>query len=736
MKKINELLRYIKNQKHKVVKLALLLSLVLDLLFIVLLSRMETFSDRTNQLQAGMVAEKDIVANKDIQYIDSNAMSKLKYDTEKKILPIFKVDSSITANVTSAFGEFSTTLQNYFAENLDYDAFFNLSEKLKADGYNISPDFLYGMGKSPAASQILEICRKALEDLMTVGLMDNTAAGYDKNQTAEVWRWRENLREKEDIALTDLVTKDKIPDFIKSRYSSFLHRNDLQTVVIFVQQFAKENLFFDYNETNKKKETLLANLDPIYKTLMQGDVIVKKGFIISDSDMEKIEALKQSSSTLNLTGIIGTVVFFIILFLLGMEVVPYAMKRNGARKDSYMLFFLILIEIFFFLFLILVKTPPLFDNLIAALIMPSAMFSMLLSIVCSPLAGITFAFLSSLVVFLFDMNSALAAIFVVLSGLSGSLIVRNYNKRIQLIKSGCYLGIINMFLILTFVLASGKFNSHWIWMVIGAFFNGMVCSILCLGILPIIEHVMNVPTQSRLAELSDLNTPILQKMLHMASGTFNHSIQVGNLAENACIEIKANGLLARVGGYYHDIGKIDQADFFIENQETYNRHDNLSPSLSVSIIKSHVKYGVEKAKELNLPPEVIDIIAHHHGNGLISYFYVEAMKLEDKARVTPEAYSYSDGRPKRKEEAVVLLADTVEAAVRAMKNPTLEAIQERVDEIIKSKIDSGQISESELTFNDLKIVENSFVNTLKGIHHTRIQYPKQEEVNELFSNSK
>ena len=152
MKKINELLRYIKNQKHKVVKLALLLSLVLDLLFIVLLSRMETFSDRTNQLQAGMVAEKDIVANKDIQYIDSNAMSKLKYDTEKKILPIFKVDSSITANVTSAFGEFSTTLQNYFAENLDYDAFFNLSEKLKADGYNISPDFLYGMGKSPAAS--------------------------------------------------------------------------------------------------------------------------------------------------------------------------------------------------------------------------------------------------------------------------------------------------------------------------------------------------------------------------------------------------------------------------------------------------------------------------------------------------------------------------------------------------------------------------------------------------------
>ncbi len=736
MKKISELLRYIKDQGHKTIKVVFLCSFILDLLFIVLLSRMETFSDRSNQIQPGMVAEKDIVADRDIQYIDSNAMSKLKYDTEKKILPIFKVDSGVTANVVAAFGEFTSTLQNYFAENMDYDAFSALSEKLKADGYNISTDFLYGMGKSPAASQILETARKALEDVMTVGVMDNTAAGYDKNQTAEVWRWRENLREKEDIALTDLMTKDKIPDFIKSRYSSFLDKTDLQTVVLFVQQFAKENLFYDYDETNKKKETLLANLDPVYKTLLEGDVIVKKGFIISDTDMEKIEALKNSSGKLNLGGVIGTVIFLICLFLFGMVLVPFVMQRNGARKYSYMLFFLILIQIFFFLFLILVKTPPLFDNLIAALIIPSATFSMLLSIVCSSLAGIAFAFISSLIVFLFDMNSALAAIFVVLSGISGAMVVRNYTKRIQLIQSGAYLGIINMFLMLAFILASGRFMNHIFLMVLAAFTNGLMCSILCLGILPIIEHSMNVPTQSRLAELSDLNTPILQKMLHMASGTFNHSILVGNLAEAACIEIKANGLLARVGGYYHDIGKIDQADFFIENQETYNRHDNLSPSLSVSIIKSHVKYGVEKAKELNLPPEVIDIIAHHHGNGLISYFYVEAMKLEDKARVTPEAYSYSDGRPKSKEEAVVLLADTIEAAVRAMKSPTLEGIEARVSDIIKSKIESGQISESELTFNDLKVVENSFVNTLKGIHHARIQYPKQEEINELSADPK
>ena len=736
MKKIIEILQLFRQQKNKVIKIALLISFILDLLFIVLLGRLDSFSGSGSQLAAGMVAEKDIVAHKDIQYIDNNAMSKLKYDTEKKILPIFKVDSSITANVMASFGEFSATLQTYFTENMDYDAYLTLSDKLKADGYAISPDFLYGMGKSPAAGQILETSRNALEELMGIGLMDKTAAGYDKSQNAEVWRWHENLREKEDIALTDLMTKDKIPDFIKSRYSSLLVKNDLQTVVLFVQQFARENLFFDYNETNKKKETLLANLDPVYKTLMAGDVIVKKGFIISDSDMEKIDAIKGSSSNMNVGGLIGTIIFLIFLFLLGIVVIPIVMDKNGSRKQSYMLFFMILIEIFFFIFFILVKTPPLFDNLIAALIIPSAMFSMLLSIVCSVLAGVCFAFFSALIVFLVNMNSALATIFVALSAFAGALVVKRYSQRIQLIKSGVYLGIINMFLMLTFLLSTGSFNAHRLLMVLFAFFNGMACSVLCLGILPIIEHIMNVPTQSRLAELSDLNTPVLQKMLHMASGTFNHSILVGNLAEAACIEIKANGLLARVGGYYHDIGKIDQADFFIENQESYNRHENLSPSLSVSIIKSHVKYGVEKAKELNLPPEVIDIIAHHHGNGLISYFYVEAMKLEDKARVTPEAYSYSNGRPREKEESVVLLADSIEAAVRAMKSPTLEGIQTRVREIIKGKIDAHQLSESKLTFKDLQIIENSFVNTLRGIHHSRIQYPKQEEINELSSNSK
>jgi len=735
MKKLNDFMRYLKHQKNKVIKIALLLSFVLDLFAMLIIQRIDMMSEQGNQFQPGTIATRDIVADTDIQYIDNNAMSKLKYDAEKKISPIFKVDNSITANVCAAFGEFIRTLQGKFNSNADYDSFVALSGKLKESGYNLNPDFLYGMEKSPSALSVLEISQAALIDLMCYGVLERNSTGYDKNMSIEVWRWNENLREKEDAILGDLITRDKIEDFVKSRYISALGKNDLKTAILFIQQFAKENLFFDYNETFKKKEALLANIEPVYKTVMAGDVIVKKGFVISDSDMEKIQALRKTSKHLNIGGLSGTIIFFILTFIIAIVVVPPVMECNKTRKQSYMLFFMALAEIFFFIFLILIKTPLTFSNMIAALVFPAALFPMLLSIVCSVLSGVVFTFISSLIVFMFGMESSMV-VFILLTGVSGALVVRNYSRRIQLIRSGVFLGIINMLVMLSFVLVIMEPTASNVLLILYAFLNGLECSILCLGVLPIIEHIMNVPTQSRLAELSDLNTPILQKMLHLASGTFNHSILVGNLAETACIEIQANGLLARVGGYYHDIGKIDQAEFFIENQESYNRHDNLSPSLSVSIIKSHVKYGIEKAKELNLPPEVIDIIAHHHGNGLIAYFYVEAMKLEDKAKVTPDAYSYSDGRPKSKEEAVVLLADNVEAAVRALKAPTLDDIQMRVSDIIKNKIVSQQLSECDLTFSDLKIIEKSFVNTLRGIHYSRIQYPKQEEINELSSDTK
>jgi len=245
---------------------------------------------------------------------------------------------------------------------------------------------------------------------------------------------------------------------------------------------------------------------------------------------------------------------------------------------------------------------------------------------------------------------------------------------------------------------------------------------LVLGFLPLLEQALNATTTFRLMELADLNSPILKRLLAVAPGTYSHSVTVANLAESACQEIGANALLARVGAYYHDIGKMDQPDYFIEIQAAYNKHDELAPRLSATIIRSHVKLGIEKARALGLPQSVIDIISEHHGNSVIAWFYNEALKQEDQVKA--DDFSYPGNPPRSKESAVVMLADTVEAAMRTLKKPTISKIEKFVHELIVGKFEQGQLDHSELTFKDLELIKSAFVRVLAGHYHSRIEYPK------------
>jgi putative nucleotidyltransferase with HDIG domain len=266
--------------------------------------------------------------------------------------------------------------------------------------------------------------------------------------------------------------------------------------------------------------------------------------------------------------------------------------------------------------------------------------------------------------------------------------------------------------------------ARFFWMVIGGLANGFFSSVLALGFLPIFEHLLNAPTRFRLLELADLNSDIFKQMLSRAPGTYTHSIGVANLAEAACEAIGANALLARVSGYYHDIGKIEQADFFIENQRSFNKHDEMRASLSAAVIKSHVRIGVEKAKELALPPAIIDIIAQHHGRGLIAYFYHRAVNEEKNPKVSREDYSYPGSKPKTREAAVLMLADSVEAASRTLRKPTQARLESFVWDTIMSKFNSGELGDSNLTLRDLELVRKAFVQILEGHYHTRIEYPR------------
>jgi len=257
-------------------------------------------------------------------------------------------------------------------------------------------------------------------------------------------------------------------------------------------------------------------------------------------------------------------------------------------------------------------------------------------------------------------------------------------------------------------------------------FGGLMVSIIVMVLLPILEWLFKIPTDIRLLELSNFNQPLLRQLALEAPGTHHHSLMVGDLAEAAAESIGANSLLAKVSAYYHDIGKISQPLYFIENVRGKNPHDKLTPNMSAMIIKKHVKLGVEFAKKAGLGNDIIDIIQQHHGNSLITYFHSKAcenLKSTDSSGVTEEGFRYSGPSPRSKEAAIVLIADSVEAAARSMKSPSPSSLKLMVQKITVAKFQDRQFDQCELTFRELTIIGDTLYDRLLRNNHSRIEYP-------------
>ena len=256
--------------------------------------------------------------------------------------------------------------------------------------------------------------------------------------------------------------------------------------------------------------------------------------------------------------------------------------------------------------------------------------------------------------------------------------------------------------------------------------NGFLSGILALGLITPVELMLNTASVFRLMDLSDSNSSIMRKLLLTASGTYQHSQMVAQLSESACREIGANSLLARVAALYHDIGKMEQSEYFTENDfNGLHKLNEMKPNLAATLIRSHVRKGIEKARQLHFPQQVIDIIEQHHGNSIIAYYYEEAKK--EDPNVNPADFSYTGNPPETKESGVVMLADTVEAACKSMDNPTEERLEKFIDNVIAGKMEHGQLDNCDLTFGDLKKIKEVFVKTLAAYYHGRIKYPNQKD---------
>ena len=423
----------------------------------------------------------------------------------------------------------------------------------------------------------------------------------------------------------------------------------------------------------------------------------------------------------NIAGVFLLVVLLYVLFLLLQD--SAIMGRQLNNREKYLLASIIG---FYIIGSVLIKAlVPVSGHFPIALLVPTALFIMILAVFMDKRPAMIIALAMPLGAYMAGAFDTYSYIIALVSGAAASTVLHNSQNRMSLIKAGLVIAAANCFaVIVTLLIREAAFNEYPA-LLFWAAFNGILCGMLTIGFLPPLEHALNAVTPFRLMELSDLNAPILKNLFTTAPGTYSHSLMVANLAEQACQDIGANAMLARVGAYYHDIGKMDNPLYFVENQTDHNRHDEIAPRLSATIIRSHVKLGVEKAHSLGMPKDVISIIAEHHGNSIISWFYNKA--AEQETTVNSEDFSYPGSPPRSKESAIVMLADITEAAVRTLIKPTPAKMEKFIKQLFQAKIDHGQLAESDLSFRDLEIIKKAFVRVLAGYYHSRIEYPKQKE---------
>ena len=464
-------------------------------------------------------------------------------------------------------------------------------------------------------------------------------------------------------------------------------------------------------------------MDPV--AIQKGERIIHKGFVITEEAYAKLKKMSVSPIYIDYRAFANIILFLFLVavaWYLLYSFLPFNRKIKMREVILQTIFFLIVYSATAF-----GSKVQLFSTQYSlCIIIPASLCVMLVTILYDDLAAVLFSVIMSIGVLVASGWQLPPFLYTLATSLSSVAIVRKIERRIDLVLSSIMLSIFNavyMFVLLVIFNESLTDSGS---LIIGVMCNAFFSGIMTLGFLTPLEYILNSSSVFRLMDLSDLNNnPLMQKMLVTASGTYNHSLMVAQLAETACREIGANALIARVGAYYHDIGKIDQSEYFVENQKGENKHDEINPSLSASVIKSHVKKGVEKAHQMHLPQAVIDIISEHHGNSVITYFYNEA-KAKDPT-VSPEDYSYPGNPPSTRESAVVMLADTVEAACRTLENPSVTSLEKFITTLVNAKVEHNQLDNCDLTYRNITKIKEAFVQILAGFYHSRIEYPDQQD---------
>jgi putative nucleotidyltransferase with HDIG domain len=699
----------------------------------------------TYEYKTGDIARESIRVPSDIYYQVEQETTIEKRFAEERVPPVFEKDSYVLAEklklVNSLFNSVETVITGKSSATRIEQASFlaeMLPEQLQYDS-----KVLHSILSYARIGELRKITLSIVNDMYEKGIVDDSSLSeiIDANRIISVRtqiganEFSEEKRRFGDLNTLNFVRANLLN--ITQKYVVDLPKNQQSALVAIVKSMIRSNVRFDADENKSRKLNAAMSVKPVMDQLKKGQVIVREGDSITLDIYKKIQVINKYTQAIHVNYIAG--IFLLQLLLFVIFILFSSPNFNRIVPDTRASFITMILTVSFMAFSYLMKQSMMGQDtqVIFALVVPISFIAMMLAVLYNNMIAVISGVFC--VFFAYTLNKGEGDYATLAVSLTSCLLsvygIRELERRTDFLKRGLFIGIVNSFVVCAVGLMSeqipGVIALNVKYAIIGALCN----SVCVIGLFPIFEHFFGITTVFKLYELSDLNAPLFKKMLIRAPGTYNHSIMVANMAESACREIGADFLLARVGGYYHDIGKIENAQYFIENKKNPNDPMNIPPNEYSKMIIAHVEKGIELARKNNIPESVIDFIREHHGDTMMTFFYHQALERAQETggseSVHRSMFQYPGPKPHSKETAIVMLADAIEAASRSVQEPSYAKLETLVKKIIATRLNEGDLEESDLTLQEISGVQKAFLRVLNGIFHTRIEYPQAEQIKKL-----
>jgi putative nucleotidyltransferase with HDIG domain len=696
-------------------------------------------------LTVGSVVPKEIIAPFDFEVLKNPTdLEQERLAARRSVNPVFVRSDSIASSAKLRFDRLWDAIRNISVTYKQQPGSPQTLATALRDSIKDKPAFAFDLpawqflgqtAKDPSKSRaFITPLQKIISDIYTKGILNISP------QEVQPPSGKISLMEQGEESLVSIdsfftlsTARTQVVERLRSMYAADTSQafDSLKVAYRLVVPFLTPNVIYDRAETEARRNRAVADVPTVKGLVLKNERIVDSNVRLTQDQLDKLRSLDIKRAELVrvrgglqlIAPIAGRAALVLgLLVLMGgiLKFMGHVLYRDFRQL---LVFSIILILPVVSASLLIHQTnlPIVYLPVASTVIVVTFLFNMTVAVGFTLVAGTLIAAVAG-----YDFSVFILMLF---PSLVAILAVQRAQTRGKIMMAAIYIGIAYLVTIALLSLLKYSFGTQTVHEMTIGVANAVVSPILAMGLLILFEQLSGVTTDLTLLELGDLNRPLLRRLALEAPGTYHHSIVVGNLAEAAAEAIGANSLLVRVAAYYHDIGKMENKEYFIENQEKgSNVHDLLSPEMSASVLRDHIARGLALAKKYHIPKVVSDFIPQHHGKSLMVYFYHKALKQSGAKEIDENLYRYPGPEPQTKEAGILMLADVVEATSKSLKNPDVEEVKSAIGKAIDSKVKEGDLDSSDLTLNDIKKIKEAFVHVISGTVRQRIEYPSSDDL--------